>query len=330
MLPDLPDFLKRIRHKEQYYANGYYDYNKYFFPMFLSAGDKYAERILWHPDAIIVFSMLLLLPLLIYAFLQIKSNRQTDVVPRKIIYTLAATGLFSLFILSSPSGFIWNSFALLQKSQFPRRRLWLASTIASVGFTSGVVLLISRYAGLKKPVIYAGLLLFLSILLFDASQNILPAASMSGKKFEAKLAQLPREPDCVCRWTVWGKAEALERREKVFAESRAVQISRWDSELREFTIEPGAPAGARVATFYHPYWKAETGGAPVKVQMADDGSILIPTDAEKTSVKLYFEEPLKLKIALAFSLLTWTFLFGAAMAAHWNHRKSQNDLMTID
>ena len=315
----------------QYYANGYYDYNKYFFPMFYSANEKYGEKILWHLDVTIIFSILLLLPLIIYLVLQFKSDDKTGTANRKIYFTMAAAGIFSIFILSLPSAFIWNSFTLLQKTQFPWRWLALASIFSAAGFTTGIGLLISNYERLKKPVIYAASLLFVSILLFDVSQNIIPAAFMPEKKFEAKVADLNEKPECVCWWTIWAKPEAFKRREKVFADSRAVDISRWDAERREFTIEPGAAGSARVASFFHPHWKAESGGAPVEVQKADDGTIVIPVGAEKTSVKLYFQEPLKLKLALAVSLLTWLFLVGAAfIITYRSQRKTRSGLLAID
>jgi len=191
-------------------------------------------------------------------------------------------------------------------------------------------LLVAKSERLKKPLIYAAGAIFFSILLFDVTQNIIPAASMSKSQFEKKAAALENEPECVCWWTVWAKTEALERREKILAGERAVDISRWDAEIREFTIEKGdADAEARVATFYHPHWKAAANGAPVEVRKADDGTILVPVGAEKTSVELYFEEPFKLKTALAVSIVSWCFLVGASIIAY-RRRRSQTVLMTVD
>ena len=312
-----------VKHSSpQYYANGYYDYKKFFFPLVYNAGGRPGQQIFWYLDSVVVFSILLLLPLIVCVVWQFKSgDNPDDFSSRRILRALAATGVFSIFILSSASAFIWNSFTLLQKTQFPWRWLALASLVCAVGFTTGVVLLISKYNGAKRPIIYAATILLCSILLFDVTQNIIPAAFIPKDQFEEMLNEMKSEAECPCWWTVWAQTGALERREKVLAESRSLDISRWDAESREFTIEQGPPVKARIATFYHPYWKAQTNGAQTEVEKADDGSILIPVDEGKASVRLFFQEPLKLKIALVVSLLTWFFLAGAAIIAYRKEQK---------
>jgi 6-pyruvoyl-tetrahydropterin synthase related domain len=320
-----------VKHNSpQYYANGYYDYKKYLFPMFYNGGEIYRVKMLWHFDLSIIFAFLLLLPLIIYLILQLKSSDKDNYFIRKIFYTLSITGIFALFIMSIPASFIWDSVSLLQKIQFPWRWLSLLSMIGAISFASAVPLLISRYKKMSKPIIYAALLLITSITLFDITQTIITSAPLSSEKFEEKLAEMHREPGCSCWWTIWAKQEAFGRPEKVYAESRSANVTRWDSELREFTVEAGAPENVRVATFYHPYWTAEINGNPAEIQTANDGSILIPITGEKSSIKLYFKEPFKLNAALAVSLLTWLLLFGALIFAYLKSRKSQTGLMAID
>lgn len=320
-----------VKHNSpQYYANGYYDFNKYFFPLIYSAGDDYERKILWHLDVTIIFSILLFLPLIVYLFLRVEPANENRFPNRKTLYTLSFTGLFSIFILSLPSAFIWNSLTVLQKTQFPWRWLSLTSLVGTIAFAVGITLLISRFQNLKKLFSYAILLLLFCLLLFDFTQNIISAAFVPRDQFETKYTELNREPECVCWWTIWADAGALKQTAKIYAESRNSEITRWDGELREFTVEKGIPGNVRIATFYHPHWKAEVNGSQTEVRKSVDGSILIPVSGEKSSIKLYFREPFKLQIALFVSIMTWVFLFGSLFNAYRNQKRFQTKLMAAN
>jgi hypothetical protein len=317
-----------VKHNSpQYYANGYYDFNKYFFPLIYSAGDDYQRKILWHLDVTIIFSILLFLPLVIYLFSRIKSATDDGFSDLKPFYAILVTGVFSIFILSVPSTFIWNGLTILQKTQFPWRWLALTSVVGTMAFTLGITLLISRFRNLKKLISYAILLLLFCISLFNFTQNIISAAFVPRDQFTIKITEMNREPECVCWWTIWADARALERTEKVYAESRRAEITRWDSELREFTVEKGSPGNVRIATFYHPHWNAEVNGSRTEVVKSDDGTILIAVPEQSTSIKLYFREPVKLQIALLVSITTWLFLCGAFLFAYRNQKRFQTELM---
>jgi uncharacterized membrane protein len=320
-----------VKHNSpEYYATGAYDYTKYFFPLIYSSYDKYVPKMLWLLDISVVFSILLILPLIIYLILQVKSNDKTRHSERKALYAFSVTGLFSIFIMSVPSYFIWNAVPILQKIQFPWRWLSLTALIGAMSFTFAFFQMISRSKNFKKPIIYAGLLLILAMPLFDFTQFILFSEPLTREKFAEKVAEMPREEGCDCWWTVWTKKEVFDKREKVDAASRFVNINRWDSESREFIVGKGASVTIRIATFYHPHWKAEVNGQAVEVQKDDDGSILIPVSDGESSVKLYFQEPIKLNIALGISLITWTFLLGALFAAYLNIGKFKTTSTKID
>ena len=319
-----------VRHSDAQYSTGYYDYHQYLFPMYYSAGDKYWARLLWHFDVSTVLTFLLLLPLVILLIFQFKTKAAENF-DRRIFLALAATGVFSLFIMSVPSLFIWESVSFLQRVQFPWRWLSVSSAISVVAFVVAMRHFVSHYKKLKKIGLYAGLLLLTAILIFDFTQNIIQSEPMSNDQFAEKLAESRAEPGCPCWWTSWAKDTAFKQKEKVFAASRLIKIVDWQAESRDFEIEAGEPSEIRVATFYYPYWQASVNGQPAQIKRDDDGSILIAVESEKSSVKLYFQEPTFLKISSVLSFLTWLILAGALILTRRNRKNLHSkDLHSLD
>jgi len=297
-----------VKHSGSQYSSGYFDPEQQLFPLFFSAGDRYIERVSWHFDISIFLTILLFLPAIIYLGLQIRKKEHQD---RKILLSLAATGLFALFMMSLPSAFIWQSIPTLQKIQFPWRWLSVLSVISVLVFACAIPRLILQSKIVRKISAYSILLLLFSILLFDLTQSIIQSEPIARVEFETNLKEMLEEPGCYCWWTTWAKKQAVEQRQKVFAESRSVNITSWRATERQFTVEEGESANIRVATFYYPYWRAQVNGQTIQVEKDEDGSILIPIEGEKASVKLYFEEPNFLKFSLILSVLTWILLSGA-------------------
>lgn len=109
-------------------------------------------------------------------------------------------------------------------------------------------------------------------------------------------------------WTIWARKEGLEIKEKVLAGARNVQIQNWKAAEREFQIAEGETNEARIATFYHPNWKAAVNGVSVEIRPSDDGAILIPLSNQFSSVHLAFQEPLTVKISQWISGFMWLFM----------------------
>ncbi len=122
------------------------------------------------------------------------------------------------------------------------------------------------------------------------------------------MRQLPEKENYVFWWSIWSKSEALRVKEKVLAENRTATITDWKPEERSFTVETGTPTVARIATFYYPRWKATVNDNPINVEMDENGVMLIPLPAEKSTVRIFFQEPLSIRIAAVFSIVAWLFI----------------------
>lgn len=302
------------------YSTGFYDPQQHLFPIFIRAGSKYIERVSWHFDASIFLTILIFIPSIIYLGIKIRNNKFKNT---KIFFALSATGLFSFFMMSLPSSLVWRYLPILQKIQFPWRWLSILSMICVILFAFAISQLTLESRNVKRLLTYLILPVLLSVLLFDVTQNIIQSAPLPRNVFNEKLPDLLSQTGCDCWWTNWAKSEAFDRDEKIIADSREVKLNIWSGETREFTIEKGQASDIRVATFYYPYWKAEVNKKDVQVKMDNDGSILIPVGSEKSEVKLYFQEPVLLKILLLLSSVTWLLLLGGLFWAKRNEKHSK-------
>ena len=312
-----------VKHNSsQFYSSGFYDYKKFLFPLYLSDTASYIKKLLWVFDLQIIFCVLLFIPMTI--FLLKRSNKDVlDSHKNKFFNSVFFTGLFSIFIMTIPSSFIWDNFSLLQKIQFPWRWQSIASLLGSISFTFGISFLILRFRNLKKFFLYITIFIILVFSIFNVTQNIIVSTPLSREKFSEKLIKMQDEIGCNCWWTTWADNSAFNRSDKINIESRNSESIMWENENREFKIEAGTSSGnVRIATFYHPYWKAKVNENPVKVEADQDGSILIPVPAETSNVKMYFSEPLKNDAAVVLSLLAWAFILGILI---WFYRTPAND-----
>ncbi len=319
-----------VKHNSpQFSAMGFYDYKKNLFPMFYSAGEKYYEKMLWHLDITIIFTILLLVPVALFLVLNFKSIHDFGTSTQKSFVAITVVGFFACFMMSSASDYLWKSLSFLQKLQFPWRFLSLASLVGVMSFCLALRTFASHYPTFKRQIGYSALVLIVAILLFDITQNVVMSAPLSRAMFDGKLVKMGQEEGCRCWWPVWATASASGFREKILAGTRESRATRWESEIREFAVEKGEPQSLRVATFYHPHWRADVNGFPAEVVNADDGTILIPVGANAAHVKLYFEEPRKLKVALVISIATWIFLSFAIGTSFIHRKESVNDLPAI-
>lgn len=307
-----------LHNSPHYYSNGYYDFRRYFFPIFYSSPETYQQKLLWQLDIIVVLTFLLFLPLAVYLVV----NRNSDA-GSKITRAILPTGLASLFMLTIGGSLIWQYVPILQKIQFPWRWLLVSSLFGSVAFVFVIPYLISGTKKINRAVTYPVMLFVLLLAFADITQSIIPSVPLVRSAFQKNIDEIQNESGCECWWPIWAKNAAFDNRKRADAGSRNIKISAWGAETREFTVDAGADKQIRIATFYHPHWRATVNGNHVQVEKDENGAILIPLTGEAANLRLFFQEPAYVTASSILSFMTWIIFvsFIAALMASKLRRK---------
>jgi len=297
-----------MHNSPRYFANGYYDYKRYLFPIYFSStATRYVEKLLWHLDIVVILTILLFLPLLLIFLLRKKTTEPEKQRPN-FNRSIILTGVFAFFMLSLLSSPVWDAVPVLQKIQFPWRWLLVFSLLGSIAFSVAVPTLLFTPGRNKRLIGYPLVLFMLLIVFFDISQNIIPSTPLAQDIFEQKVKGMNDDEGCDCWWPIWAKREAFDNTKQADTGMRGASVEEWTSRSRAFSVPAGQPGDLRVATFFHPYWKSTVNGIAVPVQHDDNGAILIPLPTEAAEVHLYFQEPPYLSAAKIISFLAWAVL----------------------
>jgi hypothetical protein len=301
--------LNWVKHSADNYFSGIWDYRE----NFLFAPQNFINfttdvSVLWLADLMLLAVILISVPSTICLY------RKRENLSR---FTKASAVIFfaAVFMTTPLSRFIWDNFTLLQKVQFPWRWMGIVSAAGAIFASIGVIRVSEAMKDSKNLLLPAGLGFILFLFVTVSAFITKEAVFLLPEEFDTQIANIKNGNSFECWWTIWAKNDALGKKEKVFTGLRRVEINRWNSKFREFTIEQGEPTDVRIATYYYPHWQAETNGVPVKVKKDENGVILIPVDNQKSLVKLYFQEPLSVRFASALSVAVWVLLlFGIAFA----------------
>jgi hypothetical protein len=206
------------------------------------------------------------------------------------------------------SRFVWDALPLLQDVQFPWRFLTIVCIAGAILTAEKLDVLAEWFQNKKRPyaLIISGCLL--AVIAFSAGRIVHKASFLPGETVPLMVRVKSQERGFIFWWTIWAKEEALFDRDKLSAGDRTTEIQTWKSIVRDFRVSAGAAENVRVATFYHPNWKATVNGLPVETQPDENGAILIPVSPENISVRLYFQETLAQRIAQMISGLAWLAL----------------------
>jgi hypothetical protein len=295
-----------LAHFNDKFSTGLAGYQNWTFPNSIVGRDvpSYYLPVYRNIDVMIVLTFLLIAPALA---LLLAGRENTKLETKRILVALTITALFGFFMLSQPSSFIWSTFTLLQKIQFPWRWLAVLSVLGAISFVIAIPRLIQVAAAYRTLVLF-GIVGFIGVTLaYDVRQNFMKVNRISPDEFEEVVdaRNAPLGTSFEAWWPVWAKEKALETKEEILVGNREVEILEWEREKRRFKIGNGTSATLRVATFYYPYWKASINDSSVEVKPDENGAITIPVGGETSDVYLYFKEPLVNNICLWLSLATW-------------------------
>ena len=290
-----------VKHNsEEFFRGGLYNYAAYFFPMFLWPAEFYQQRFLWLWDIMIFLLVLFFVPAAIRTW---RSNL-FDVAVRRAVVVVGAVSLVMLSWLSAP---LWQMLPFLQKLQFPWRWLSVATFAAAVCGGAAVPMLREKFTG-RRIAVYAAVLLMAAMLLFDLTQTIIPAGSLSKQEFQKQVVESENDIACVCWWPIWAAPDALNDKTKASADGREVAIDEWEPLERRLSVAAGNAGELRIATFFYPYWKAEVNGHAVPGAMEAGGALIVSVPAEASVVRVFFQEPFFLRAAKFVSLAAWAAL----------------------
>ena len=294
--------LGRVRLGSGEFFTDAYDFHSNFLLSFLYvSADVYVERSLWFSDLMLTMTFAIFVP---SAILYYRRKRADDGFPFIGTIVLLAFALLIAMPISLP---IWEAFGTLQKIQFPWRWLAVISILASIFVAAGFRPLVAMFGTKARPFALAAGGLMLAGIVFTATQIIRPALYLPLNVFAPKVDDLRTSESCECLWPVWSKKVAFVNKENVSVQYGEVEVESWRATERMFKISSGREQEARIGTFYYPHWRASVNETVVDVKPANDGTILVPVGGDAASVRLWFEEPTYLWVAVYVSTVVWVF-----------------------
>lgn len=268
-------------------------------------------------DIVLILTLFMVVPLALLAVICGKTlkNRKWK--------SLWMTFGCALFLTTPMSKFIWDNFMLIQEVQFPWRWLTIVSLFAPVLFATGFPTIAKWFGSNKlRPAALILLGTFFIGASFSLSQGIRGAIFLSPSYVNDYIAEISQTKGFVFWWTTWTRKEFLDdSSEKASAAERRISIDVWNDTERSFTVEAGKTDNIRIATFYHPNWKATADNQPIEIRPDPHGAMIIPVSFEKVNVQLKFRETLPVTIAWYFSGLIWSILLFSFAALMWNRYK---------
>jgi uncharacterized membrane protein (UPF0136 family) len=235
---------------------------------------------------------------------------------------LTAFSLFMSLPLSRP---IWSVFPPLQETQFPWRWLSIVSIGISLLAAVSLPLLMENTNRIKRLVIFGAMSVSIAFML---SHIIREAQYLTPQQFENTLADVRGTPSVNYWIPIWVRSNPRSMNSEVEAagvtgtKARAVTVTSWEPQHRQFSVAAGAASDVRVRTFYYPHWTATAAnGTVLPVRPDADGALLISLPADATTVNLDFREPSRTRVSGVMSFAGLLFIGALAIPRHWRRRR---------
>lgn len=256
-------------------------------------------------DLVLLLTVLIVLPMAIVGLLKndyLKTNL------RRGLLIVFAFSVFITTILSKP---LWDNLPLLFEVQFPWRWLNIVSVFAPVLAAGGFSVCLKWYKDERfksYSVLVFGVILINLIL--SLSWAVSTARYVAPEKVEKQVETAIKKEGFNFWWTIWARKEFINSSpEKVFAQNRQIEIVEWKNTSREFVIEAGQTAEARIAVFYHPNWHIFINNNPVEIRPDPSGAVAFEVPPEKSRISMEFVETKEVLSAKNISLAAWVFIF---------------------
>jgi 4-amino-4-deoxy-L-arabinose transferase-like glycosyltransferase len=176
---------------------------------------------LWFADMMLAAVVLLVVPTIVQ-FIRDRGSLS------KATKALGALFLFSVFMTTPLSGFLWSLLPFLQKVQFPWRWMAIISVTGAVFAVPGIVSAAEAMKRSRNVLIPAGLGLVLLGFAFMAAFVVKQAVFVPKDDFEKQSASIGGSPSYEGWWPVWAQTPALARKEGVTVPGRQWSIEYWN------------------------------------------------------------------------------------------------------
>jgi len=245
---------------------------------------------------------------------------------KKLQRSLWIAFVFSIFISTVLSKPLWDTLPLIFEVQFPWRWLNVVSIFAPILAAGGFSICLKWYKNEKTKIypvaVFGSILIGLAL---SISWAISTGKFISPEKTQTEIQNAIDDQGFKFWWTIWAKEDLKEiRSEKVSAGNRKIEITEWKDTDREFVVEEGQAARARVAVFYHPNWKVFINNQKFETQPDSSGAITFYVPPEKSAVSLKFVETKEVSLAKNISLAAWIFIPLLAVFIFVRKNRSEN------
>lgn len=292
--------INLVNHNSPEFTSDIYDFHKNFaFAYFFTSAEDRVAMQLFYVDKLILFTLSIFIPALFFYFLFKKKQGISKL--SGIIAFLA----FSIFITMELSVGIWEIMPILSKIQFPWRFLSVVSLGGAICVAAGIENILASLKTAKRPLAILALGFMFMGVAFTTTQVMRPFYQNPKEHFEPMVNRLSDSISYEYWWSIWAKKDALT--ETDISVRNYTEISRSQKEII-IEFDEGNPIKTPVKLFYYPHWKATVNDISVTIEKDENGVILVPIPAEKSKVRIYFEEPFLVKAASFLSILSWLCL----------------------
>jgi uncharacterized membrane protein len=212
--------------------------------------------------------------------------------------------LFTFFMATVPSRFIWDLLPFLQETQFPWRWLTMSSIFLAVlvGFSTLHIIELLKPPSQRLGIILAGLILIsLSFTIFQIikAANYLNSAAFN-EKVQTSLSTRTNQ-DFLPVWTTGN----LRSMTNFIEPNQKIKVVEWSPKKHIFEISAGTDEPIKLKLLYYPRWKVTTdSNETLETFPGIDGALLISSPQHSALISVEFIEPLTIKIATIVSLIT--------------------------
>lgn len=248
-------------------------------------------------------SIMLLLLVAIVVGLLVASGRYKTILRDRQALAPVVIFLVSIVMLLPFSRHVWEAFDLLQRVQFPWRFLSVTSVAASMIVAYSVAAINRESMQENRPVVLIMIGCVLILATFSVRQVILGAVFSERGAFNRQAEASGSAKGLYHWWPIWANKDTFLERTNVLAAGRQVDIMRWDSDIREFSISEGEQSTVRTAILYYPWWRVMVNGKEVEARDLG-GALAFDIGPERSDCSVSFREPAYTGISRAVSLLS--------------------------